>query len=79
MTSKHPKPESYGIDIGDLILWNPMVPGSSPGLILSLTDEDGKVVVYQGGEVHTVSWNQLRPIYKIDGSKVTYENKKINI
>lgn len=77
--SSNTRSESYGIDIGDLTLWNPTVPGETPGLILSLADEDGKVVVYQAGEVHTVSWNQLRPIYKIDGSKVTYENKKINI
>lgn len=76
--SDSPKSGSYGIDIGDLTLWNPKAPGETPGLILSLADEAGLVTVYQAGKVHTVNWNQLRPIYKIDGTKVTYENKKIN-
>ena len=76
--SNNSRSGSYGIDIGDLTLWNPTAPGETPGLILSLANEDGLVTVYQAGKVHTVNWNQLRPIYKIDGTKVTYENKKID-
>jgi len=74
MTPQCPESESYGIDIGDLILWNPTVPGSAPGLILSTPGEDGKIVVYASGETHTVNWTQVRPIYKVDGTEVTYEN-----
>ena len=76
--SNNSRSRSYGIDIGDLTLWNPTVPGETPGLILSTVDEDGKVIVYAEGKTHTVNWTQVRPIYRIDGTKVTYEDKKVN-
>ena len=76
--SNNSKSGSYGIDIGDLTLWNPTVPGETPGLILSTPDEDGKIVVYAGGRTHTVNWTQVRPIYRLDGTRIVYENQKDN-
>ena len=74
--SNNPGSGSYGIDIGDLTLWNPTVPGETPGLILSTPDKNGQVVVYAERQTHTVYWTQVRPIYRICGAKVPYENKK---
>ena len=76
--SNKSKSESYGINIGDLTLWNPTVPGETPGLILSTVDADGKVVVYSEGKAHTGNWTQVRPIYRIDGTKVPHESKTNN-
>lgn len=76
--SSNSESRSYGISVGDLTLWNPTVPGETPGLILSTVNDEGKVVVYAEGQAHVVNWTRVRPIYRIDGTKVTHENTKIN-
>ena len=61
---------TYGIMIGDLTLWNPHEDGDPIGIILTTPDENGVVVVYSAGRTLHVNWSQVRPIYRIDGTKI---------
>jgi hypothetical protein len=70
----HAEPKAkgiYGINVGDLTLWyHPDHDGDSIGLILTVPDEFGIVVIYSAGRLWRVNWSQVRPIYRIDGTRV---------